>query len=104
MTMSEARLWSAISRGRAGARIRHQVPIGRWIADFASLDPKLVIEVDDPSHHWKDEIERTADLEAGGFAALRLTNRQVATDLDAAVTAIRNWITSLRTTGAPPQP
>lgn len=50
MTISEARLWVAIRGGLVGARFRRQVPIGYWVADFASLNPRLVIEVDDTSH------------------------------------------------------
>ena len=38
-----------IRRKRLGERFRREVLIGHWVADFACLDPKIVIEVDDPS-------------------------------------------------------
>jgi very-short-patch-repair endonuclease len=103
MTISEARLWNRLRRGGLGVRFRRQVPIGVWIVDFATFDPRLVIEVDDRSHHWRDETERTAYLEARGFAVLRIPNRLVATDLDAAVGLARNWVDALGAKGeAPP--
>ena len=102
LTISEARLWSALKSRGAGARFRRQVPIGRWIADFASLRPRLVIEVDDLSHEWKEEQERTAYLESVGFAVLRFDNEEVAKDLEAVVNTILLWVEHLRRTGKPP--
>ena len=47
MTAAERTLWHAIrSKQLAGAKFRRQVPIGAYIADFASLEAKLLIEVD----------------------------------------------------------
>ena len=77
-TVSEANLWSSIRKQQLGVRFRRQVPIGPWIVDFACLDPKIVIEVDDSSHYWKDEQARTAYIESQGFTTLRLDNKEVA--------------------------
>ena len=96
LTISEARLWSAISRKQAGARFRRQVPIGRWIVDFACLDPRFVIEVDDESHYWKDETERTTFLESKGFSILRFDNVVIARELDAAFNTVQAWVEALR--------
>jgi len=81
MTISEARLWSGLKGRSAGARFRRQVPIGFWIADFASLDPRLVIEVEDTSHEFRDESMRTNYFIEQGFAVLRFTNKRVAQNL-----------------------
>ena len=103
LTISEARLWAGIKNKATGARFRRQVPIGIFIVDFASFDPKLVIEVDDSSHDWRDETERTQHLEAQGFTILRLDNKEIATDIDSAIAAVELWVTTLRETGHPPE-
>lgn len=103
LTISEARLWSGLKNRATRARFRRQVPIGIWIADFASFDPRLVIEVDDPSHDWGDETERTAYLEARGFAVLRFTNKDVATEISDVIATIEYWVETLRETGKPPE-
>jgi very-short-patch-repair endonuclease len=103
LTISEARLWSGIKSGATGARFRRQVPIGKWIADFASLTPKLVVEVDDPSHDLRDETARTLDIETAGFAILRFTNHEIATEVHAAISTIEYWVEFLRRYGQPPE-
>jgi len=96
MTPGEARLWTVIRRSRLGARFRRQVPVGDWIADFACLDPKLVIEVDDKTHELKEEGARHRYLTAHGFAVLRFTNREIALDVDFAEADIRATIKNLQ--------
>ncbi len=92
MPVSEARLWGAIKAKKTGIRFRRQVPIGYWIADFACLAAKLVVEIDDPSHEWRDEEARTAYFESLGFEVIRFTNEMVAKDLDSVVGAIEAWV------------
>ena len=96
MTISEAALWDGIQRKQTGARFRRQVPIGIWIVDFASFSPKLVIEVDDETHRWRDETERTREIESRGFTILRFDNREIAQHPDDAVGTVRTWVQCLR--------
>ncbi len=77
MPWSEARLWLSIRNRATGAKFRRQVPIGTWIADFACLNPKIVIEVDGASHDFRDEEERTAYIESQGFTILRFNNEDI---------------------------
>jgi hypothetical protein len=49
-TPSEQRLWAAIRGGQLGVLFRRQVPIAGYIADFASLAARLVVEVDGGCH------------------------------------------------------
>jgi hypothetical protein len=58
MTVSEARVWGAIKNKTLGVRFRRQVPIGPWIVDFCSLDPRLSIEIYDTS----GRLVRSLDL------------------------------------------
>ena len=80
MPVSEAALWNRIRRRQLGVRFRRQVPIGPYIADFACLNPKIIIEVDGSGHDWKDEEERAYFLESQGFTMLRINNEEVAFD------------------------
>ena len=102
LTVSEARVWSAIKAGRLGVRFRRQVPIGHWIADFACLSPKLVLEIDDPSHDWRDDTRRAEHLESLGFGVLRFTNKRVAMEFEGVVSTIETWVIALKVSGHPP--
>jgi very-short-patch-repair endonuclease len=96
MTASERRLWRYLRGGAMGARFRRQVPMGEWIVDFACFDPALVVEVDDESHDWRDETERTRFIERQGFRVVRFPNRDVARDLESVLGTIRNHLEDLR--------
>lgn len=102
MTPAERRLWFLLKNRGAGCRFRRQVPMGQWIVDFASLDPALVVEVDDISHIGRDESERTHYLNEAGFHVVRFTNEYVANELPAVVETIRAWVVAIRLTGKPP--
>ncbi|WP_425341791.1 endonuclease domain-containing protein [Citromicrobium bathyomarinum] len=80
MTEPEARLWLELRGGRFhGIKFRRQKVIGRYIADFASNDPKLVIELDGDTHASASEYdaERTRYLEAHGYRVVRFSNAEV---------------------------
>jgi very-short-patch-repair endonuclease len=78
MADAEKLLWRILRSKQLGAKFRKQHPIGNYIADFASLRPKLVIELDG-GHHGnaaniaRDE-KRTRFLEQQGFRILRFWN------------------------------
>ena len=96
LTISEARLWSRLRRRQVGVRFRRQAPIGVWIADFVCLNPKLVVEVDGPSHDFGDESRRTEGIRQAGFTVLRFTNKDVASRLDEVVSTIQITIAELQ--------
>ena len=95
-------MWTGLKGGSIGARFRRQVAIGIWIVDFASLAPKLVVEIDDQSHDFRDEDERTMYITGQGFPMLRFTNLEVRDDVSAVLSTIANWVEHLRRTGRPP--
>ena len=97
--MSEASVWGDLKNKAAGARFRRQVPCGYWIADFFSFDPRLVVEIDDTSHEFRDESVRTQYFESLGFPVLRFTNRQVAKEYPEVMSTISAWIAHLKATG-----
>ena len=91
MTDAELKLWSHLRRRQVGGtRFRKQVPIGPYVADFACLDLKLVIEVDGGQHDVnkpKDDI-RTAWLEARGYRVLRFWNNDVLGNINGVIEVI----------------
>ena len=100
-TNAERRLWQGLRRKEvAGFRFRRQVPLGGCIADFASLDARLVIEVDGATHSTDEELARDAvredALAAQGFAILRFTNDEVFHNLDGVLETVRLKLMELR--------
>lgn len=94
-SISEKRLWTYIRGGVTGARFRRQVPIGRWIADFASFDPRIVIEVDGSDHAYPNDA-KIAHLESEGFTFIRVDHRDVAMDPLGVVGHIADVVSQLR--------
>jgi 16S rRNA processing protein RimM len=104
MTEPETRLWLQLRAGRfEGVKFRRQKVIGRYIADFAANEPKLVIEVDGDTHDVDDERDRirTRYLEKQGYTVLRFSNMDVMGNLDGVLMRLGEVLASLRT---PPLP
>jgi very-short-patch-repair endonuclease len=74
--------------------------LGSFVADFASFDARLVIEVDGATHSTDEELardaRRTAALAAEGFALLRFTNDDVFHNLAGVLETIRLKLIELR--------
>jgi very-short-patch-repair endonuclease len=87
MTEAEVVLWTALRRRKLnGFKFRRQHPIGPYIADFACVAAKLVVEVDGATHWTPEELahdrRRTQFLEQAGWRVLRVTNLDVFENLD----------------------
>ncbi|HWG86103.1 MAG TPA: DUF559 domain-containing protein [Deinococcales bacterium] len=77
-TPAERKLWLAIRRDQLGVRFRRQHPIGRYVADFACTELRLVVEVDGGQHAGSlEDAARTAWLEERGWLVLRYWNNEV---------------------------
>ncbi|MCE1235708.1 MAG: endonuclease domain-containing protein [Hyphomicrobiales bacterium] len=91
-TEVERRLWWRLRElNRLGAGFRRQAAIGPYVADFAWLSGRFVIELDGGQHaeerRARDEI-RDAWLRERGFRVLRFWNSDVVENLDAVLEAI----------------
>jgi very-short-patch-repair endonuclease len=102
-TNAERRLWQGLRRKEVGGfRFRRQVAVALAgsIADFASLDARLAIEVDGATHSTDEELARdaarTAVLAAQGFAILRFTNDEVFHNLDDVLETVYQKLMELR--------
>jgi very-short-patch-repair endonuclease len=84
MTEAEGKLWARLRDRGLGVKFRRQIPLDRFIVDFASEEAKVVVEVDGSQHARSPRRDRarTAALEARGFLVLRFWNNQVLDDMD----------------------
>ena len=61
MTNAEVILWSRLRRGGLHVhRFRRQHPIGPYVADFACVGAKLVVEVDGETHSTAEQLAHDA--------------------------------------------
>jgi leucyl-tRNA synthetase len=92
LTESEDKLWQAIRNRQLGSKFRRQHPIHSYIADFISLENKLIIEVDGETHNTTKEYDdnRTAALNELGFKVIRFSNNEVKNDLQNILNKIKS--------------
>lgn len=84
MTPQERQVWAGLRalKRALGWHFRRQVPLGRYIVDFADLGRRIVIEIDGTVHGGPEDVARHASLSGRGFRVLRFWNSDAATDLD----------------------
>jgi very-short-patch-repair endonuclease len=86
-TEQERRLWRALKDIPVyGSHFRRQCPIGPFIADFACLKARLLIELDG-GHHSAPEIAakdaaRSEWLSREGYTVIRFWNAELIDNLD----------------------
>ena len=95
-TEAESILWEHLRGKQLGVSFRRQHVIGGFIADFACLSHKLIIELDGgyhqlPEQQISDQF-RTEWLESQGFQVLRFTNEEVIGDTENVIRKIKNYI------------
>jgi very-short-patch-repair endonuclease len=92
-TEPEQLLWRALKNVPVfETHFRRQVPIGPYIADFACLKARLLIELDG-GHHSQDPVaekdaQRTLWLENEGYRVMRFWNSELAANLDGVLDTI----------------
>lgn len=85
MTEAEWALWYHLRAKRfCGIKFYRQKIVGNYIADFLSLNPKLIIELDGSQHAEQIEYDRirTAYLEEQAFTVIRFWNDEVLRDIN----------------------
>jgi len=107
MTDAERRLWARLRRKQVvGHRFRRQVPIGRYVVDFACMSANLIVEVDG-AHHDVDDVNeaiRSDWLESVGYRVLRYGNREVLIETDRVVEDIWRQLGARADTPLPDPP
>ncbi|HET8920425.1 MAG TPA: DUF559 domain-containing protein [Xanthobacteraceae bacterium] len=81
------RLWRHLkSFPLEGSHFRRQVPIGAYVADFACMAARLVIELDGSQHgklsYVARDSARTRWLSKEGFRVIRVWNSEIVQNID----------------------
>jgi very-short-patch-repair endonuclease len=88
----EGKLWQRLrSRQIEGVKFRRQFAIGRYVADFACIETRLVIELDGGQHADSAlDIERTRFIEANGYTVIRFWNNDATENIEGVLEQIRH--------------
>lgn len=102
-SQAERALWSILrDRKLMGAKFRRQHPISPYIADFACIEARLIVEVDGRSHDDEQsqayDQERTEALSGAGWRVVRVRDGDLLADPRIAVAQI------MKALGAAPSP
>lgn len=107
MPEPEQRFWLELRAARfCGIKFRRQKVIGRYIADFASNDPKLVIELDGDTYAGREsyDIARTRFLEEQGYRVVRFSNVDVMANMDGVLVRLGEVVDELLASSPSPNP
>ena len=90
MTDSERRLWSRLRLQQLGVKFRRQRPLVNYIADFACLSPKLIVELDGSQHAEQRAYDADRDAFFGrqGFTVLRFSSNEAFLNIEGVLTVI----------------
>ena len=100
LTPAEKKLWQQLRAGRlSGYKFRRQHPVGNYIADFACIPYKLIVEVDGDTH-FTDEAEakdkvRSDFITAQGWTIFRCTNLDIYNNLSGTLDSLLNALAPL---------
>jgi very-short-patch-repair endonuclease len=92
LTETETLLWEKLrNRHFFGYKFRRQHPLGKWIADFACLERKVVIELDGSYHFFrrKKDAMRDRAMNMEEFIVLRFSNIQVHESMECVLGTIK---------------
>lgn len=94
-TECEDLVWNEVRNSKLGAKFRRQHAFGGYIADFASIPAKLIIEIDGEIHSNQIEYDnlRTKFLNQFGFEVIRFSNEEVKNNLPEVIKTITLKIT-----------
>jgi very-short-patch-repair endonuclease len=97
MTESERKLWSGLRAEQLGFKFRRQHPLGNYIADFACLDPKLIVELDGSQHEKQQGYDARRDLffRSKGFAIIRFATSDPLVNMAGVLTVILERLRTL---------
>jgi very-short-patch-repair endonuclease len=82
------------NRQLRGLKFRRQMPISAFVADFACIEARIVIEVDGGQHATATQADRlrSETIEAAGYIVLRFWNGEVLANIDGVIAEIDSII------------
>ncbi|MFH1561924.1 MAG: endonuclease domain-containing protein [Nitrospirota bacterium] len=108
MTKAEACLWKFVLRAgnMKGYTFRRQRPVLNYIADFMSIELKLIIEVDGITHSFEETIKKDAirqkELEKAGFTVIRFIDDEILSGIENVRRAIGVTVEEIEGRKSPP--
>ncbi len=96
-TPSEAALWAVLCSGKLGVAFRRQFVIGRFVADFAALAARLIVDTDGGYHSRRGSADASRDrkLQRLGWRVLRLPARVVLLDIELAKALVHKHLSNM---------
>lgn len=96
MTDAETLLWRHLRASQLGVKFRRQMWLAGFIADFASVEAELVVEVDGGQHDREREKDERREMAMAhlGYRTLRFWNNDVLENIEGVVITIQNAIPS----------
>ncbi|MCM1339528.1 MAG: FAD-dependent oxidoreductase [Muribaculaceae bacterium] len=94
MTPQENKLWLRIKKQQLGVKFRRQHTIhDKYIADFACVDKKIIVEIDGSQHIDSDKDKtRTNYLQNIGFRVIRFYNNEIDNNIEGCLEHLQNII------------
>ena len=94
------------NRNLAGRKFKRQLPIGPYIADFACVELKLIVEADGGQHaeQMAYDEKRTEWLESRGWRVLRFWNNDILTNIEGVSETLLEAIRYLERNPSPSKP
>jgi very-short-patch-repair endonuclease len=92
-TRAEIYLWQHVRGKQLGVRFRRQHPIGPYIADFACVSRKVIVEVDGDSHDYRSDSyarRRQRWLERQGWTILHFADEYVLENIDGTLAVVEH--------------
>ncbi len=94
-TKAESLLWSVLrAKQLCGLKFRRQHPIPPYVADFACVARKVVVELDGGYHdyQYQYDVSRQRFLELQGWKVIRFLNEDVLNDVEAVAVSLSNTL------------
>lgn len=93
-TPAEYKLWCAIRNSQLGVKFRRQQQFeNKYIADFVSFQPKIIIEVDGSQHLDAEyDLARNNYFEENHFIVLRYWNADIIKNIEGVLLDIKKAI------------
>jgi very-short-patch-repair endonuclease len=97
MTDAERKLWSGLRGEQLGVKFRRQHPLGNYIADFACLELKLIVELDGSQHADNQvyDLARDPFSKAQGFTVMRFPSNAPFQNFDGVMSTILHQLNRL---------
>lgn len=96
MTPQEVVLWSRLKGNQLDYKFRRQYGVGNYIMDFYCPKKRLAVEVDGSQHftqeHHTYDAQRTQFLQEDNITVLRVTNKEINTNIEGVVMKIREML------------